>query len=236
MLKELSSLSGLSRREYKNLLVCTEVFRQQEQMYREGVHAVPGRIVSVSQPHVRPIVRGKARAAVEFGAKISVSRVDGYAFLETLRWDAYHEGNELIAHIEAYKKRYGYSPESVHADKIYRTRDNLRYCKKLGIRLAGPKLGRPPKDTQLHKAILKASRADEIERIPIEGVFGVAKRAYSLGRLKAKLQETSETTISLVILGMNLKKILRDLLALLIRLLGRMRFQLVFIQKPAESM
>jgi hypothetical protein len=82
---------------------------------------------------------------------------------------------------------------------------------------------------------LKASRADEIERIPIEGVFGVAKRAYSPGRLKAKLQETSETTISLVILGMNSKKVLRDLLALLIRLLGRMRFQLVFIQKPAES-
>jgi hypothetical protein len=53
--------------------------------------------------------------------------------------------------------------------------------------------------------------------------------------LKAKLQETSETTISLVILGMNLKKVLRDLLALLIRLSGRMRFQLVFIQKPAES-
>ena len=233
-LRELSPLSSLSKRAYKNLLVVSEVFRQQEEMYRKGIHAIPGRIVSVSQPHVRPIVRGKARAAVEFGAKISVSRVDGYAFLETVSWEPYHEGNELIAHIEAYKLRYGYYPVSVHADKIYRTRENLRYCKDLGIRLAGPKLGRPPKDKELHKAILKASRADEIERIPIEGVFGVAKRAYSLGRLKEKLQKTSETTIALVILGMNLKKILRDLSALLIRLFGELRFQLILIWKPAE--
>lgn len=40
------------------------------------------RIVSINQPHIRPIVRGKAGKPVEFGAKISASCVDGYVFLD----------------------------------------------------------------------------------------------------------------------------------------------------------
>ncbi len=38
----------------------------------------------LSQPHVRPIVRGKAGKPTEFGAKLSVSCVDNYVFLHRL--------------------------------------------------------------------------------------------------------------------------------------------------------
>ncbi|RYD01247.1 hypothetical protein N752_30080 [Desulforamulus aquiferis] len=38
--------------------------------------------------------------------------------------------------VERYHKRYGYYPEVVQADKIYRNRDNLRYCAGLEIRLS----------------------------------------------------------------------------------------------------
>lgn len=69
-------------------------------MYQNNSHTVSGRIVSISQPHIRPIARGKVSAAVEFGAKISVSLVDGYAFLEKLSWDAYNEANDPASHIE----------------------------------------------------------------------------------------------------------------------------------------
>jgi hypothetical protein len=34
------------------------------------------RVVSILQPHLRPIVRGKTTAKVEFGAKILVSIID----------------------------------------------------------------------------------------------------------------------------------------------------------------
>ncbi|WMM91329.1 IS5/IS1182 family transposase, partial [Heyndrickxia coagulans] len=50
------------------------------------------RIVSISQPHVRPIVRGKAKANVEFGSKVAISVVDGYALIEHLDWENYNEG------------------------------------------------------------------------------------------------------------------------------------------------
>lgn len=62
---------------YQNLLVIKKLYEQQKYMYETKTHRVAERIVSISQPHVRPIVRGKEKAEVEFGAKISVGLVDG---------------------------------------------------------------------------------------------------------------------------------------------------------------
>lgn len=82
----------LSKNQYRNLLVCNELYRQQELMHRKKDHQVEDRIVSISQPHVRPIVRGKAGAAVEFGAKLTISVVAGFTCIEKLSWDNYNEG------------------------------------------------------------------------------------------------------------------------------------------------
>jgi len=198
-------------------------------MYETRKHSIPERIVSISQPHIRPIVRGKDKAAVEFGAKISVSMVDGYAFLEKLSWNAYNEAKELIPHIEAYKRRFGYYPESVHVDQIYRNRENRRYCAEHGIRISGPPLGRPPKDPQEHRKILKEARNDELARIPIEGKFGNGKRRYGLSRITSKLKETSETTISMTVLVMNLEKIARDLLLPILSFLQKLGFRRILL-------
>jgi hypothetical protein len=133
----------LSKRQYRNLLVIHEVYRQQKWMYDNNQNRIDDRIVSISQPHVRPIKRGKARATTEFGVKISASLVDGYTFLDHLSWGNFNESLDLKPQIKAYHKRFGYYPESVHADKIYRTRGNIKYCKSHHIRLSGPPLGRP---------------------------------------------------------------------------------------------
>ena len=69
-------MSKLSKKEYKNLLVVAEVYRQQKEMYEEEKNRIDHRIVSINQPHIRPIVRGKAGSAVEFGGKISISVYD----------------------------------------------------------------------------------------------------------------------------------------------------------------
>jgi IS5 family transposase len=53
-------------------------------MYGSGSKRIEDRIVSISQPHVRPIVRGKAGRPVEFVAKVSVSLVEGYSFIERM--------------------------------------------------------------------------------------------------------------------------------------------------------
>jgi hypothetical protein len=206
-------LTVLSSNQYRGLLVISEVFRQQQLMYDQGIHRVDDRIVSISQPHVRPIKRGKSGSDTEFGAKLSVSMVDGYSFVDRTSWDNFNECLDLQNQVEAYKRRFGVFPESVHADRIYRTRDNLRYCKKHGIRLSGPRLGRPPKVTQENMIRLKAeaalARQDERDRIPIEGKFGQGKRKYGINRVMTKLASTSETAISLCFLVMNLERWLK---------------------------
>jgi len=196
------------------LLVVQELYRQQLWMYENHTHSVSSRIISLSQPHVRPIVRGKAKSPVEFGAKVSVSLVQGFSFVEKIGWEAYNESCDLMEQIERYRQRFGVYPESVHADQIYKTRVNRAYCQSNGIRLSGPMLGRPIEDAERLKTQRAMCRQDEIDRIPIEGKFGQGKRRFTLARIMAKLAITSETVIMVSFMVMNLEKILNRILFL----------------------
>ena len=77
---------------------------------------------------MRPIVRGKAKSPVEFGAKLDISVVNGFTRLEYHSFDAYNEALKLSDMIERYKERTESYPERILADKIYRNRENLAYC------------------------------------------------------------------------------------------------------------
>jgi hypothetical protein len=193
-------LEKLSRKEYKNFLVIHEVYRQQMEMFQKDCHSAEHRIVSISQPHVRPIVRGKASANTEFGAKLSLSLVEGFSRIEHLDWEAFNEGTLLIEHLDAYKEKYGYYPEAVEVDKIYRNRNNRAFCKEHDIQMSGPSLGRSRAGVKKENVGL---------RNPIEGKFGEGKRRYGMARIMARLTETSETTIGVLVLVMNLEKRLR---------------------------
>lgn len=188
-------------------------------MMKNKAHTIPDRIVSIEQPHVRPIVRGKAGANVEFGAKIATSLVGGYTWIETVQWDNFNEATTLQASVEAYKQRFGYYPAVILADKIYRNRENLNYCKERGIRMSGSKLGRPSKE-QRDADDRKQEKKDAAQRNAIEGKFGEGKRKLGLGRIRARGAETSLTVIALQFLVMNLERRLRALLLFFFRLFG----------------
>ena len=206
----------LSKRQYRLLLVIKELYRQQLWMYENRKHSIADRIVSIYQPHVRPIVRGKVRTSVEFGAKVSISLVDGFSFVERIDWDAYNESCDLIEQLERYKDRFGFYPESVHVDKIYRTRDNRRFCKKHGIRISGRPLGKPIEDTEQLRAQRRLQYQDELDRNAVEGKFGQGKRRFSLACVMTKLAMTSEVSIVISFIVMNLEKILSGVLLFLL--------------------
>jgi hypothetical protein len=219
-IKELSqkiSLACLTRKRYKNLLVIHEVYRQQKIMFEGKLRRMDDRIVSIHQPHIRPIKRGKAGRETEFGAKLSVSLVDGVAFVDHLSWDNFNEGGDLPSQAAVYRKRFGCWPESIHADKVYRNRDNLKFCKERGIRLSGPPLGRPPGEPSANKAI---AREDERDRIAIEGKFGQGKRRFNLGLIMSKGSATSACSIVMSFLVMNLMKWLKVIFSVLFFLLS----------------
>ncbi|QCT02386.1 transposase [Paenibacillus algicola] len=222
---EVQELTLLSRKAYRDLLVIHELYCQQLHMYNARSHQMEDRIVSIHQPHIRPIVRGKAKARVEFGAKIAVSMTKGYAFLDRLSWDNFNESTTLIDVIEKYRKRMGFYPAVVQADQIYRTRENRSFCKQHGIRLRGPALGRKPKNgpTSEEKQVLKQ---DTGERNAIEGKFGEGKRKYGLGCIRARLAKTSESVITLQLPVMNLERRLRVLFFLIFTMQSRGRLAL----------
>lgn len=112
-------------------------------MHDRKVNRMDGQIVNFAQPHVRPIVRGKAGAKTEFGAKISTSDDNGFVFLDRLEWYAYKESSDLIPRVEKYKQDKGFYPKRVCADQIYMMQENRKFCKEHGIRLSGRPLGRP---------------------------------------------------------------------------------------------
>ena len=205
-----ASLKSLTKSDYKKLLVVAEIYRQQQWMYENKKQSIEDRIVSVSQPHIRPIVRGKAGKSVEFGAKISASCIDGYVFLDKISWNNFNESVDLKKQIEAFKEYTGYYPESVHVDKIYRNRENRDFCKSCCIRMSGPPLGRPPKNVS--KEMKKQARDDERIRNTIEGKFGQGKRRFSLNRVMTKQTQTSVTAIAISFLVMNLSTCLRQLM------------------------
>jgi len=188
----------LDARMQKYLMVLHTLYEQQNIMYQSDTHTIPDRIVSIHQPHVRPIVRGKSTANVEFGAKLHLSYIDGFSFLDQISWDAFNEGSHMIEYVENFRKRFGCYPREVLADQIYCTRANRRALKDLGIKLIAKPLGRP-------SAVSEHVRPGA--RNPIEGKFGQAKTAYGLNRIRARLAATSESWIATIILVLNLVRL-----------------------------
>lgn len=110
-------------RDVRNLDAMRRLYAQLREMFGEKRRRVDDRIVSIAQPFVRPIVRGKAKAPVEFGAKYDVS-VDknGHARLEKASFDAYNECTVLKDVVERYREADGRYPRRVLVDRVYRTR------------------------------------------------------------------------------------------------------------------
>ena len=201
---KLSLGKALTARQLERLNTIRAIYERQKYMYDHRTHSVPDRIVSVSQPFVRPIVRGKAGKPVEFGAKLDISVVDGWTRLEYCSFDAYNEAGNLKMMVERFREREGHYPSRILADKIYRNRENLSFCKEHGIRLSGPALGRPKKGETRDKA---QDYQDECERVEVERRFSLAKRKCGMGLVTAKLRETAAHAIAISILVLNLRKI-----------------------------
>lgn len=217
-----------TEKQLKRIDVIRELYAQQKYMYENKTHHVPDRIVSIQQPYIRPIVRGKAKAPVEFGAKLDMSIDEkGIARLEKLSFDAYNESDVLISAVENYYTRTGHYPERVLVDQIYRNRANIAFCKGHGIRISGPSLGRP---RQLSKDEMKQTYQDNTDRIGVERGFSLAKRCYGLGLIRTKLDTTSRSSIALSLIAMNLEHLVHFCL-ILISIFSRYNWW----QKPPET-
>jgi len=202
-----AKLSQMDRQLYRKLLVIGEVYRQQKEMYDAKTHRCDGRIVSIAQPHIRPIVRGKEHAPTEFGSKVAIGMVGGYAFITDITWENVAEASLLPKAAEQYKSMFGFYPESIIGDRVYPNRDNRDWCGERGIRLSGLALGRKTKEMKREER--KQLYQDACNRNAIEGEFGVTKRKLALDRVMAKLPDTSQTAVAMGFFVANMERKLR---------------------------
>jgi len=208
LLEKYTDLSDiLHHSQLRYLQIIHTVYDQQHYMYKNKKHQVTDRIVSIHQPHVRPMVRGKAGKNVEFGSKIGVSIHNGLTYIDELNWNNYNEAEDLTTSAENYKRRNGYYPAKINADQKYITKANRAWCKQRNIWLSGKPLGRPSEQTKAQHQALKQSAG---ERNCVEGKFGQAKRWYINGKIKARLSQTSESMIGAVIVVLNLIRLVQQ--------------------------
>ena len=195
----------LEGQDMELLATIRKLYAQQKEMFDEKKHRVAERIVSITQPYIRPIVRGKTKAPVEFGAKYDVS-VDecGHARLEHIDFEPYNECTILQDVIERYKVRTGHYPKRVLADLVYRTKENRAFCEERGIEMQKRKPGRKPKDAKERRKLEKKERRNDADRIEVERFFSVEKRCCGAGLIMTKLSKTTLGSIALSVLVANL--------------------------------
>lgn len=183
------------------------LYAQQKEMHDQHKTKVDHRIVSIEQPWVRPVVRGKTHANTEFGEKLHLCIEDGFSRVDYASFEAYNEASRLTDAAKGYKMRHGAYPKRILADKIYTTRANRAWCKARGIELSGPKLGRPSKDPQVAREDCRRERESASDRNCVEGAFGTMKHSYGMDRVMTRLKETTETVVAMAVLCFNLKKL-----------------------------
>ena len=200
----------LTNYEQHTLNATFDMYAQQQEMLANGTHTCANRIVSIFQPHIRPIVRGKAKAKVEFGAKIGVSIYKGYSFVDHHSWDAYNESSDLELHTRLFEQRFGCLPATILADKIYMNKANRDFLKANEIKTYSKPLGRPPKEPRPPEYYDNMAKAIG-DRNEVECSFGTGKRIYRADNIRAKLPNTAECWTGMCYFVKNVMKFLREL-------------------------
>lgn len=195
------------KHQWRMFWIIQELYRQQDVMFGDKRKRIKDRLVSLQQPHARPIKRGKSGGRdTEFGPKINVSLSEGMARVDQIDFNASNESQGLQAQIEAYKALYGYYPALVLADKIYWTRANRKYLKDRKIEIGGVPMGRKTEQSKYER---ERQRKRNNKRSEIEGKFGQAKSKYGLDDVMTRLPETIKAEIHLTFLSLNLIKMVK---------------------------
>ena len=181
----------LTAREKSDMGIITRMYRQQKNHFQnnDSRESIPNRIVSLSKPHLRSIVRGKEVKSVEFGAKVNNILVDGISFIEKLSFNAFNEGTRLVHCLKMHKKLFGVEAKKVGGDTGYAGTKNRDYCKANGIQTSFVKRGRPFGEKKKEKDLVRKELA-RVRATAMEGSFGTQKEHYDLRRIKARTKRT----------------------------------------------
>jgi len=189
----------LNDRQLDMLGTITRVYRQQKNHLKSGDsrESILNRIVSVSKPYIRPIIRGKETKTVEFGAKCNNILIDGISFIEKLSFNAFNEGTRLKHCVSLSEKLTGVPVKKIGGDHGYSGNDNRTFCKENKIETSFTQKGRTGENE------VKNATKRELARVratAMEGSFGTQKEHYGLRKIAARIKSTE---IMLIFFGIH---------------------------------
>ena len=155
--------------QYVRRAAAKKAREQQHALFHHGVRP-KDRIAGLDRPYVRPIVRGKEKKPVEFGAKVHKFQVDGIGSIEHLSFDAFHEGirfRKTVLDIQGLTRT---KVKIAGADAIYATNRNRKFATGNGIRTDFKRKGRAGKHEGQRKKMAAAITRERASRL--EGSFG----------------------------------------------------------------
>lgn len=191
--------AGLDLKDFARFGVIKKVCQQQEFLLDNPPSKLKDRIVSLHKPYLRPIVRGKEKKPVEFGAKAHILQVDGLTFIDKLDFNAFNECTRLKLSVAKHKRFFG-PAKQLGADRIYATNKNRVFCTGKKIFTCFPKKG-PKKLSKAEKTL--SSEISKQRATVMEGVFGTNKNFYGLGKIKVKGEKREKLMIFFGIMTAN---------------------------------
>lgn len=179
-----------------------KIYEQQHQKaYGNPGEPIKDRIVSLSKPYIRPIVRGKETKAVEFGAKVNKLQIDGISFIEHFSYDAFNESTHYQNGIHLQQQLFGKCSHQ-SADAIYATNANRKYCTQNNIITNFIPKGKQ-KQQHIEQASIMRAVLNKQRGSVLEGSFGNEKNHYLLQKINARNEHTEMCWIFFGILTAN---------------------------------
>ena len=180
----------LTIRQKNDIEIITKMYHQQKKHFDrdDPRESVKDRIVSISKPYVRPIVRGMEVKSVEYGAKCNNILVDGLSFIEKLSFNAFNEETRLPHCLKMHRRLFGVDAKKIGGDAGYADNANRELCRKKRIQTSFVKRGCPTLLTKEDDIIRK--ELARVRATRMEGSFGTQKEHYGLKRIKARTRLT----------------------------------------------
>lgn len=200
---ENQSLKSLKKGFYKRLKTITKVYEQQQKHFDEPESKIPERIVSLQQPHIRPIVRGKTNKPVEFGPKVNMVQIGDINLIDKISYEAFNESNRFESSCMKFTAITG-KPKMCGADAIYGTNKNRTFAAKHGIITNFVQKGKTTTDeTKAQQIKVTRQVIGKLRATRMEGSFGNQKEHYGLRKITAKTPQTQLTAFFCAILTAN---------------------------------
>jgi IS5 family transposase len=168
-------------------LVKQVMHQARERIFKGNTH-VPGKLVSLFEPHTEVIRKGKAAKPTEFGKMVKIQEAEAqivthYEVYEERPWDS----DLLLPALETHRQLLGRTPYLITADAAFFSRRNelsahAQGVKRVAIPNRSPHRGAQRKQLEKRRWFRKAQRW----RTGSEGRISLLKRRHGLNRCRYK--------------------------------------------------